>query len=92
MCVSSVYAGSTDASRYAEQQYAKQVGNPKVHINVKKEHTVEYQQKIGDQLVPAITYGWGDMKAIGEKKKRISYIILLDEECKPFWSFITPIK
>lgn len=92
MCVSSVYASTTDGSRYAEQQYAKQIGNPKVHINVKKEHTVEYQQKIGEQIVPAITYGWGDMKAKNEKKKRVTYIILLNEECKPFWSFIAPSK
>lgn len=90
LLLSAAYAGSTDASRFAEKEYAKQIGNPKVRINVKKEHTVEYQQKVGNQIVPAVTYGYGDMKAKGEKKKQITYITLLDEECKPFWSFIAP--
>ena len=88
----SAQAGSTEASKYAEDQYSRQVGNPRVHINVKKEHTVEYQQKIGEQMVPAITYGYGDMKAIKGKKTRISYIVLLDAECKPICSFIVPSK
>ena len=88
----SVYAGSTDASKYAEEHYSRQIGNPRVHINVKKEHTVEYQQKIGEQLVPAITYGYGDMKTIKGKKTRVSYIVLLDAECKPICSFIVPSK
>ena len=85
-------AASTDASKYAEKEYGKQIGNPKVHINVKKEHTIEYQQKIGEHLVPAITYGYGDMKAKKMRKTRISYICLLDENCNPIWSFIVPTK
>lgn len=92
LCPMVAYAGATDASKFAEKQYANQIGNPKVSINVKKEHTIEYQQKIGGQKVHAITYGYGDMKAKDEKKKRITYITLLDDECKPFWSFIAPSK
>ena len=88
----SVSASSTEASKYAEAQYAKQIGNEKVHINVKKEHTIEYRQKIGEQMIPAITYGYGDMKAKKCRKVRVSYICLLDEECKPIWSYIVPSK
>ena len=85
-------SASTEASKFAEEQYSSQTGNDKVHITVKKEHTVEYQQKIGEKMVPAVTYGYGDMKAKKCKKTRISYICLLDEDCKPFWSFIVPTK
>lgn len=90
LCVS--VAKATEASEYAEKQYSRQTGNEKVHITVKKEHTVEYQQKIGEQIIPAITYGYGDMKAIKQKKCRITYICLLDENCKPIWSYIFPSK
>ena len=90
LCMTSVWA--TEASKYAEEQYSMQTGNEKVHITVKKEHTVEYQQKIGQQMIPAITYGYGDMKAKKQKKCRITYICLLDEECKPIWSYIFPSK
>ncbi len=90
--MSSVLASSTEASKFVENRYAKVIGNPKVSINVKKEHTVEYQQKVGDQIVPAITYGYGDMKAKKMKKTRVSYIVLLDQDCKPFWSFVVPSK
>ena len=94
LCLSilSSYASSTEASKYAETQYAKQIGNEKVHINVKKEHTIEYQQKVGEQIIPAITYGYGDMKAKKCRKTRVSYICLLDENCKPVWSYIIPSK
>ena len=90
--ISSAFASSTEASKFVESKYSKIVGNQNVSINVKKEHTVEYQQKIGDQIVPAITYGYGDMKAKKMKKTRISYIVLLDKDCKPFWSFVVPSK
>ena len=90
--VLSVYASSTEASKYAEEQYAKQIGNEKVSINVKKEHTMEYDQKVGELKIPAITYGYGDMKAKKCRKIRISYICLLDEDCKPIWSYIVPSK
>ena len=90
LCMNSVFG--TEASKFAEEQYSKQTGNEKVHITVKKEHTVEYQQKIGEQMIPAITYGYGDMKAKKQKKCRITYICLLDENCKPIWSYIFPSK
>ena len=87
-----VFAKATTASRYAESQYAEQQGFNKVRINVKNEHTDEYQQKIGTQIIPAITYGYGDMKIKGCKKSRISYIVLLDCHCEPIWSYIMPSK
>ncbi len=90
LCMTSVWA--TEASKFAEEQYSKQTGNERVHITVKKEHTVEYQQKIGEQMIPAITYGYGDMKAKKRKKCRITYICLLDENCNPIWSYIFPSK
>ena len=66
-CITTLSASAytTEASKFVEEQYAKKfTSQPK--INVKKEHTEEYQQKIGDQMIPAITYGYGDMKVKGE--------------------------
>jgi len=87
-----VSAKTTSASKYAESQYADKQGFSKVRINVKKEHTDEYQQKIGEQIIPAITYGYGDMKIKGCKKTRITYIVLLNCNCEPIWSYIMPSK
>ena len=84
-------AVATEASKFVEAQYQKETCT-QAHITVKKEHTVEYQQKIGEQIVPAITYGYGDMKVKGCRKCRISYICLLDKDCTPMWSFIVPSK
>jgi len=66
----------------------------KVHINVKKEHTYEIEQKIGEQIIYGITYGWGDMKFRGKCKGkcRVLYIVLLDCDCKPIWSSVTSTK
>ena len=79
---------ATEASKFVEQKYTEQTGCKSVKITVKKEHTEEYQQPIGSQMVPAITYGYGDKC----KKIRITYICLLDENCLPFWCFIVPGK
>ena len=86
----SVYA--TEASDFVQKQSSDLNGGKKVHITVKKEHTEEYQQPIGDTMVPAITYGYGDLKLKGERKTRITYICLLNEKCEPFWCFIFPSK
>ena len=85
-------AKSTNGSKFAELQYAEKQGFSKVHINVKKEHTDELQQKIGEQKIPAITYGYGDLKVKGCKKCRVAYIVLLDCNCNPIWSYIIPSK
>lgn len=78
------YGYSGAASRFAEQEYAKNNNCEKVKINIKKEYSVEYQQKIGETIV----YGWGDIKVKGCKKKRITYVVLLDNLGKPCWSNI----
>ena len=83
----SVSARSTEASKFAENQYSKQYCVKPI-INVLKEHTEKYNQKIGEMFIPAITYGYGSMKVKGERKCRISYMCLLNEECKPVWSYI----
>ncbi len=69
-CMSAI-AYTTEASKFAEEQYGL-FNNNKVHINSKKEHTVEYQQFIGDIFVPAITYGYGDMKISKKQKKQLN--------------------
>ena len=85
---SCVFGYPTNASRFAEQEYAKSHKCQKVCINVKKEYTQIYGQKFGEQTIPAITYGYGDMTIRGCKKCRITYIVLLDCDCKPVWSAI----
>ena len=84
-----VFAYSSKASKFAEREYAKTNNCKKVHINMKKEYSSEYQQKTGETIV----YGWGDMRAkfkdkIRRKKCRITYVVLFDESCKPCWSKI----
>lgn len=88
----SVFAAQTEASKYTEEQYSKQTGNERVRINVKKEHTEEHQQMIGGTEISAITYGYGYMKAEKCRKKRISYVCLLDKNCKPVWSYVVKFK
>ena len=81
----------TEESKFVEKQYKSRCSK-NVHIVVKKEHTQEYQQPIGSIMIPAITYGYGDMKINGCKKFRISYIVLLDCNCKAIWSYVTKSK
>ncbi len=85
----SVSAYSTECSNYLEKQYKDKDGNNS-KIIVKKEHTEEYMQKIGDKMIPAITYGYGYIKLKGERKCRISYICLLDKDCNPIWGYVIP--
>ena len=80
---------ATEASKFAAQKYAECI-NKKAVITVKKEHTEECFQKIGDQDIPFITYGYGDLKVKGKKKLRISYICLRDKDYNLFWSCIIP--
>lgn len=84
-----VYA-STEASEFVAEQYAAASGNEQVHIVVKKEHTMEYQQPVGGEMIPAITYGYGDMKVKGCRKLKITYLCLLNKDFKPLWSYIIP--
>ena len=85
----SVSAFTTECSEYLEKQYKDNDGNNS-KIIVKKEHTEEYMQKIGDKNVHAITYGYGYMKLKDEKKCRITYICLLDDNCNPIWGYVIP--
>ena len=79
-----VFAYSSTASKFAEHEYAKMQNCKKVHINMKKEYSAEYQQKNCTKIV----YGYGDIKIKGCKKRRITYVVLFDESCKPCWSKI----
>lgn len=87
---------TTEGSKFAEHKFSEQNCLSKIHINVKREHTIENLQNIGEKEVSAITYGYGDLKTkekiCGKKKIRVSYICLLDKNCKPFWSCIYPSK
>ena len=90
------FSYSTEASKFAELQYAKQNCISKVHINVKKEHTAKTPQNTIDSKTAGITFGYGDLKSnvkiCGKRKLRISYICLLDKNFKPVWSHITQTK
>lgn len=87
LCITTVFAYSTEASGYAEKQH-ELLNKCHANINVKKEHTEKSLQKIGEQTVWTITYGWGDLKIKGHKTRRITYIVLKDNKCKPICSFI----
>ena len=84
-----VFAYTSKASKFAEEEYAKKNNCKKVQINMKKEYSTEYKQKTGGTIV----YGWGDMRGKCEdkdrsKKCRITYVVLLGKDGKPCWSNI----
>ena len=87
------YAITTEASKFVEECYAKKYECSKVHINVKKEYTTDYQLQTGEEKLRGITYGWGDMKMrkcviCRGKKYKVTYVVLLDKCKKPYWSNI----
>ncbi len=83
-----IYSYSSEASKFAEREYAKKNNCEKVKINMKKEYSTEYQQDTGKIII----YGWGDIKIKGCKKKKITYVVLLDNFGKPGWSSINFYK
>ena len=87
LSANSVFA--TECSEFVSKQQTE-VLSARTHITVKKEHIEEYEQCIGGQFIPAIAYGYGDMKTKGIRKKRISYICLLNKELKPIWCCVIP--
>ena len=82
-------AYSTEYSKYISDREEKCLG-AKTTITVKREHIEEYEQCIGSEYIPAIVYGYGDIKTKGLRKKRISYICLLNKELKPVWGCVIP--
>ncbi len=82
----SAYSGK--ASKFAAQEYAKKNNCKKVCINMKREYCLEQRLNICNLKVQKIIYGWGDIKVKGCKKKRITYVVLLDNSGKPCWSNI----
>lgn len=64
--------------------------NKKVKVVSKVEFNEEYQQMLGDEQITSITCGSGYIKIKGRKKKNISYVCLLNKDCKPVWGYIIP--
>jgi len=83
-----VSAYSTPASKFAESEYAKTNNCQKVRINMKKEYCNDYNLKTDKRMIIKVVYGWGDMKIKGCKKHRVTYVVLFDAECKPYWSSV----
>ena len=81
---------STEASDFISKMCSDTCQNKKIKITVKKEHTEEYNQTVGNEFIPKITYGYGDMKINGRNKQRISYICLLNRNLKPIWGYVVP--
>ena len=79
-----VFAITTEASNFAEYGFSQKNKSENVHINVKKEYELNYQQQIGTEDIKSLTYGWGDMKICG-KKYKITYIVMFDCCHKPYW-------
>ena len=82
----------TEFSKFAAKQYAAYCGLEKAHITVKKEHLEKLGWTMGDEFVPFVVYGYGDLKSKNHKKQRITYICLLNFDGKPIWSYITAGK
>ena len=85
-------SSSAMASQYTDyfsDLYSKEY-NKRVKIVSKDEQIEKYEQKIGEQFVSSIVYGVGYMKVKGERKKRITYIVLLKNNCEIFWAHVIP--
>ena len=92
-CTSSVFAYSSKASKFAEQEFAKSSGCEKVRINMKKEYQSKYELKTNEFSVCSVVYGWGDMKRSNYRKKcKISYMVIYNTEYNPVWSSVNFYK
>lgn len=85
----SLPAGASECSKYLTDLYSQEC-DTQVKIVSKDEHIDSYQQKIGEAYVSSIAYGTGYLKKKKCRKIRVTYICLLDENCKPFWGYIVP--
>ena len=92
LCFSILGASATEYSEFAAKEYASRCNKENVRITVKKEHVEKYAQEVGEQFIPYIAYGYGDMRARKCRKERITYICLLDCDYNPMWSYIFPTK
>lgn len=91
-CFSILVASATEYSEFAAKEYAQRCNKENVRITVKKEHVEKYAQEVGEEFIPYIAYGYGDMRARKCRKQRVSYICLLDCDLNPLWSYIIPSK
>lgn len=82
-------SNATECSKYLIECYSKDSEVP-VKIVSKKEYVSEYNQKVGETQISAIAYGTGYMKKKKCRKKVITYICLLDVNCKPIWGYVIP--
>ena len=84
---SSVFA--TTSTDYLQEIYSKTC-NKEVTIKSKKEFIDKYEQKLGDKFISSIAYGEADFKLKGARKKRVSYVCMLENDCTPIWGYILP--
>ena len=78
---------ATEYSEFSAKQYGKFCEHVP-HITLKKEYLEIYGQEIGNEFIPYIAFGYGDLKIKKCKKQRVTYICLLDCKLKPIWSHI----
>ena len=75
-----VFAYTSKASKFYEEEYAKKNNCKKVQINMKKEYSAEFQQKSGEKMV----YGWGDMRCKckdKEGRRKMRETIGVEHDC-----------
>lgn len=83
----SVFA--SEASDFLTDLYTKEY-KCDVKIKSKREFCDKYEQKIGGQYISSIVYGQADMKIKGHKKQKVSYICLMENDCKIVWGYVIP--
>ena len=69
--------------------YSKEYNCP-VKIVSRQEFVNTYEQKFGEYNLKSIVYGFGFMKRPKCRRVRITYIALMDENCKPVWGYVMP--
>ena len=89
LLVTNISVSASEVTEYLEAISSIKYGKP-VKVVSKMEHIEKYEQKIGEEIFPFIVYGFGYIKVKKIKKQTISYIGLLDKNCKPVWAYVIP--
>ena len=87
--ISTTCVHASDCTKYLVDLYSKEYNCP-VKIVSRQEFVNKYEQKFGEYNLKSIVYGFGFMKRPKCRRVRITYIALMDENCKPVWGYVMP--
>lgn len=80
---------ATEATDFLVSLYSSEQ-NQNVKIKSYREFTNICEQEVAGKYISEIVYGQASLKIKKQRKQKVSYICLKDNENKPFWGFIIP--